>query len=111
MNITSTNNNLNFYGKYALSNYKACLKGGAIGDALGNPIEFDRISYIKRHFGDNGIQDLLVNSKGFAEITDDTQMTMFTADGIIKALRKTLDKTKLPDIKTIFESYKLWFNT
>lgn len=110
MNITS-NNNLNFSGKYALSNYKACLKGGAIGDALGNPIEFDRISSIKKKFGNNGIQDLLVNSKGLAEITDDTQMTMFTADGIIKALRKTFDKDKLPDIKTIFESYKLWFNT
>lgn len=111
MNITPTNNNLNFSGKYALSNYKACLKGGAIGDALGNPIEFDRISSIKRLYGNNGIQDLLVNSKGFAEITDDTQMTMFTADGIIKAIRKTLDKTKLPDIRTIFDSYKLWFNT
>ena len=51
MNITSTNNNLNFSGKYALSNYKACLKGGAIGDALGNPIEFYRISQIKILYG------------------------------------------------------------
>ena len=111
MNIIPTNDNLSFSGKYALSNYKACLKGGAIGDALGNPIGFDRISSIKKHFGNNGIQDLIVNSKGVAEITDDTQMTMFTADGIIKALRYTFDKTKLPDLKTIFESYKLWFNT
>lgn len=111
MNITLTNNNLNFSGKYALSNYKACLKCGAIGDALGNPIEFYEINSIKKHFGNKGIQELLVNSKGLAEITDDTQMTMFTADGIIKALRKTLDKTKIPDLKTIFDSYKLWFNT
>ena len=51
MNIIPTNDNLSFSGKYALSNYKACLKGGAIGDALGNPIEFDRISSIKKRFG------------------------------------------------------------
>ncbi len=110
MNIIPSNN-LKFSGKYALSNYKACLKGGAIGDALGNPIEFDSISSIKKRYGKNGIQDLLVNSKGLAEITDDTQMTMFTADGIIKAIRKAADKTNLPDIRTIFDSYKLWFNT
>lgn len=110
MNIIPSDN-LKFSGKYALSNYKACLKGGAIGDALGNPIEFDSISFIKKRYGKNGIQDLLVNSKGLAEITDDTQMTMFTADGIIKAIRKAADKTKLPDIRTIFDSYKLWFNT
>ena len=110
MNITP-DNNLNFAGKNALSNYKACLKGGAIGDALGNPVEFEKISSIKNYYGKNGIQDLFVNSKGLAEITDDTQMTMFTADGIIKALLKTFDKNTLPDLKTIFNSYKLWFNT
>ena len=111
MNIISINNNLNFYGKHALSNYKACLKGGAIGDALGNPIEFEDIITIKKLYGKNGIQDLLVTPRGIAEITDDTQMTMFTADGILKAIRKTFNKNKLPDLKTIFDSYKLWFNT
>ena len=111
MSIVPVGNNISFSGEHSLSNYKACLRGGAIGDALGAPIEFDKISYIKRRYGNNGIQDLEVNTRGIAEITDDTQMTMFTADGIIKSLRKTLDKTKLPDINTVFDSYKLWFNT
>ena len=97
--------------KHKLENYQSCLLGGAIGDALGNPIEFDSISNIIRKYGKNGIQDLLVNLKGIAEVTDDTQMTMYTADGIIKSLLKTFDKNKLPDLKTIFESYKLWLNT
>ena len=106
-NQTSTS----FQGKYSLSNYKACLKGGAIGDALGWPIEFERIDSIKNRFGENGIQDLLINSKGKAEITDDTQMTMFTADGLIKAVRKNLNLKEMPDMQTVFNSYKLWFNT
>ena len=46
MQILSTNNNLKFKGKYDLSNYKACLKGGAIGDALGWPVEFKELNSI-----------------------------------------------------------------
>ena len=110
MNIKSIDN-LNFLGKNELSNYTACLKGGAIGDALGNPVEFYNIKSIRNIYGKDGIKDLYINSKGVAEITDDTQMTMFTADGILKSLQKTLDKTKFPDLKTIFDSYRLWFNT
>ena len=110
MNL-NTSNNTSFQGRYSLSNYKACLKGGAIGDAMGWPIEFERIEHIKSRFGKDGIQDLLINSKGQAEITDDTQMTMFTADGLIKAARKSLNLDQMPDMQTVFDSYKLWLNT
>lgn len=110
MNL-NTSNSTSFQGKYTLSNYKACLKGGAIGDAMGWPIEFQRIESIKNKFGKDGIQDLLINNKGKAEITDDTQMTMFTADGLIKAARKSLNLEKMPNMQTVFDSYKLWFNT
>lgn len=110
MNINYMNNT-NFNGRYSLSNYKACLKGGAIGDALGWPIEFQRADAIKRRFGKDGIQDLVINSKGKAEITDDTQMTMFTADGLIKSARKNPDLNTMPDMKTVFDSYKLWLQT
>lgn len=112
MNLNVNNQvSTSFQGKYSLSNYKACLKGGAIGDALGWPIEFQQINSIKHRFGENGIQDLLINSKGKAEITDDTQMTMFTADGLIKSARKNLNLKEMPDMQTVFNSYKLWFNT
>lgn len=110
MNIISTNN-LNFSGKPTLNNYKACLKGGAIGDALGWPVEFKSLSTIKELYGKNGIQDLVINHKGVAEITDDTQMTMFTADGLLKSVCKTLKLDKLPNMNTVFDSYKLWLNT
>lgn len=105
------NNSLSFQGRYSISNYEGCLKGGAIGDALGWPIEFHSLDRIKNRFGKDGIQDLLINSKGKAEITDDTQMTMFTADGLIKSLLKKLNLTEMPDMKEIFNSYKLWLNT
>lgn len=110
--MNSVNNNVSFCGKYDISNYKACLKGGAIGDALGWPVEFRRLSDIKREFGKEGIQDLFIpSSNKVAEITDDTQMTMFTADGLIKSARKLLNLDKMPDMQTVWNSYKLWINT
>lgn len=103
--------NLSFQGKYSINNYEGCLKGGAIGDALGWPVEFYSIEKIKSRFGQEGIKDLLINSKGKAEITDDTQMTMFTADGLIKSILKKLNLNEMPDMKEVFKSYRLWLNT
>lgn len=63
--------------------FRGCLVGGAVGDALGWPVEFHSLHEVKKIYGENGIQDLVVNHKGVAEITDDTQLTLFTAEGII----------------------------
>ena len=64
--------------------FQACLLGGAIGDAVGRPIERVRIKDIYRRYGESGIQDMAtVGLRG--RITDDTQMTIFTTDGLIKS--------------------------
>ncbi|MBQ9245088.1 ADP-ribosylglycohydrolase family protein [bacterium] len=96
--------------KHNIDNYEGCVIGGAIGDALGNPVEFDRLSTIKRIYGKNGITDLeTVNGK--ALITDDTQMTIYTADGLIKSAIKEFDENKIPDMKQVYSSYRDWLNT
>lgn len=60
---------------------KGCLFGGAVGDALGNPVEFMTMSQIGRKYGPEGIRVLeLCNGK--AEITDDTQMSILTAESV-----------------------------
>jgi ADP-ribosylglycohydrolase len=56
--------------------------GGALGDALGNPVEFLSTHRIRERFGPEGLADLLGEP---ALITDDTQMTLFTAEGLIRA--------------------------
>lgn len=38
-------------------------------------------------------------------------MTMFTADGLIKSALKNSNLNEMPDMQTVFDSYKLWFNT
>ena len=52
-----------------------CLFGGAVGDALGYPIEFTRLKQIKEQYGDKGIKDFSLHD-GMAYISDDTQMTL-----------------------------------
>ena len=64
---------------------RGCIVGGAIGDALGWPVECLKLKKILSRFGANGIQDLLLSSSGKAGITDDTQMTLFTAEGFLRS--------------------------
>lgn len=111
MEINYNQPTLTFNGRYDIKNYIGCLKGGAIGDALGNPVEFRRLSEIKSIFGDKGIDTFILNKKNVAEITDDTQMTMFTADGLMKSLVDNFDLKRMPNMETVFDSYKLWYNT
>ncbi len=98
------------YSKHLLKNYTGCLIGGSIGDALGWPIEFRRLDEIKRIYGDEGITDL-EKINGIAEITDDTQMTIFTADGLLKSAIKKFDENSVPNMQTVYQSYQNWLST
>jgi ADP-ribosylglycohydrolase len=65
---------------------RACLLAGACGDALGATVEFSSRESILAAFGPLGIKDFTDNDYGTAgKITDDTQMTLFTAEGLIRA--------------------------
>ncbi|WP_020660688.1 ADP-ribosylglycohydrolase family protein [Amycolatopsis benzoatilytica] len=65
-----------------LSRVRGSLLGGALGDALGNPVEFLSLAGIRDRYGDRGITELATNRAGLAEITDDTQMSLFTIEGL-----------------------------
>lgn len=48
----------------------------------GYAVEFLRESQIFRRYGENGITEYALRN-GIAEISDDTQMTLFTANGLL----------------------------
>ena len=62
--------------------FRGCLIGGAAGDALGYAVEFMGERDIFRTFGEKGITEYEL-SKGKALFSDDTQMTLFTATGLL----------------------------
>jgi ADP-ribosyl-[dinitrogen reductase] hydrolase len=66
------------------SRYRGCLLGGAVGDALGAPVEFMSADQIKGAFGESGIRDFAMAYGIIGAITDDTQMTLFTAEGLLR---------------------------
>lgn len=70
-----------------LDRFRGCLIGGAVGDALGYAVEFIRIDEIKRRYGEKGIESYEL-SHNSALISDDTQMTLFTAEGILHAFTR-----------------------
>lgn len=65
-----------------LDKYRGCLIGGAIGDALGYAVEFIDDAQIRARYGQNGITEYDLRN-GIACISDDTQMTLFTATGLL----------------------------
>lgn len=91
--------------------FRGCLVGGAIGDALGWPVEFKRFSEIEGAYGSKGIQDLIISSGGKAEITDDTQMTLFTAEGILRAHASAKQEAPENALVQVFEAYQRWLKT
>lgn len=63
---------------------RGCIYGGAVGDALGYPVEFLSEKAIFSEYGSRGITEYEKDPKtGQALISDDTQMTLFTANGLL----------------------------
>ena len=63
---------------------RGSLIGGAAGDALGYAVEFWSEDDIFSHYGPEGIREYEPDPySGKAQISDDTQMTLFTANGLL----------------------------
>lgn len=89
-----------------IDKFRGCLIGGAAGDALGYSVEFSSAERIFAKYGENGITEYsLVN--GVAEISDDTQMTLFTANGLL--VHATREKETAQSC--IYKAYLDWLST
>jgi ADP-ribosyl-[dinitrogen reductase] hydrolase len=64
----------------------ACLLGGAMGDALGFPVEFLDLPRILEAHGAGGVTELVMGRSGVAPVSDDTQMTLFTLEALLSGL-------------------------
>lgn len=83
MSEISTNNK-----NYLKDRIRGSLIGGAIGDALGYPVEFMGSGEILVRYGSEGITRFELGHSDFALVSDDTQMTLFTANGLLNARKQ-----------------------
>ncbi|MCM1142204.1 MAG: ADP-ribosylglycohydrolase family protein [Muribaculum sp.] len=89
---------------------RGSLVGGAIGDALGYAVEFSSWYSIKSKFGERGITEYELNKDGIAEFSDDTQMSLFTAEGLLTAITDGMTSEELIH-SCIRSSYEHWYAT
>lgn len=91
--------------------YVACLLGGAVGDALGGAVEFMSYIAILERFGPEGITDYAEAYGGLGKITDDTQMTLFTAEGLLRGQMRGVNKGIASFDNTVAYAYIRWLAT
>ena len=90
---------------------RGCLLGGAVGDALGAPVEFMSEKAIRRQYGANGVTGYVEFPDGTGSITDDTQMTLFTAEGILRAHVGKIEKGACDPVAVMRNAYRRWLKT
>jgi ADP-ribosyl-[dinitrogen reductase] hydrolase len=91
--------------------FRGCLLGGAVGDALGGGIEFLSLAQIRRQFGPDGVTGYVSAYGRTGAITDDTQLTLFTAEGLIRAALAADDESPAGAPAAIWRAYQRWLVT
>ena len=94
------------------SRVRGSLLGGAIGDQLGAGVEFEPIDRICQVHGPAGITGF-VPSYGRPEgrFTDDTQLTLFVAEGLIRADNQAWKKGDCDPLVPLTDAHLRWLHT
>lgn len=89
---------------------RGSLVGGAVGDALGYEVEFMNLASIRNRFGERGITRYVLHD-GVAQFSDDTQMTLFTLEGLMNGVIDTKAGKKETILQYIEKAYLNWYKT
>jgi ADP-ribosylglycohydrolase len=91
--------------------FRGCLLGGAVGDALGAPVEFMSLAEIRAQFGRPGITEFTTAFDRKGAITDDTQMTLFTAEGLLRSYVQNGGRDLRTVTSAVAHAYARWLKT
>ncbi len=90
---------------------RGCLLGGAAGDALGYGVEFIDGRTIRELYGPVGIRRYALE-RGAARFSDDTQMTLFTCEGMIMGWNRAVAGGMAADMEVyVHDAYMNWLCT
>ena len=88
-----------------------CFLGGALGDALGADLEFSTAEQIGEKFGPDGPSGLGEAYGVHGAITDETQLTLFTAEGLVRGSLACRTLGRTDPIAELQLSYQRWLHT
>lgn len=86
------------------------LLGGALGDSLGYAVEFESLAAIRARYGSAGLTSF-GQLDGGSHFSDDTQMTLYTVDGLVEALEWANDGVAADEIACLWLAYLRWLAT
>lgn len=85
--------------------------GGAIGDAIGFPIEFYKYEDILDFLNGMSLREKVVDGSSELLISDDTQMTLFTIEGLIRSYTRGIRRGICHGPTVIYFAYLRWLHT
>ncbi len=100
-----------FRGGRTRAHFRGALLGGAVGDALGAAIEFKSLPEIRAEFGPAGLRDYAMAYRRLGAVTDDTQMTLFTAEALLRAEHVRHRQPGAPLADVAWHAYLRWLET
>ena len=86
------------------------LLGGALGDALGYCVESSALADIRSSHGDRGLSSL-TDLPAPVPFSDDTQMTLYTLDGLLEALEWANAGVSADETACLWLAYLRWLKT
>lgn len=91
-----------------MERFNGAILGCAVGDALGYLIEFMNMKSIQKKYGPHGLRTVLklASNGNKSIISDDTQLALFTMDGLLWATHDDL-----PLEEGLHRSYLRWYYT
>ena len=93
----------------SVARIRSVLLLGAVGDALGYPIEFTKGAAIDERSGPP--EHLMRGGRYPAFVSDDTQMTFFTVEGLIRWHLARRERAELAATPFLLAAYQRWYAT
>ncbi len=90
---------------------RGSLLAGAVGDALGAPVEFLSLKEIHDRHGSRGVTGPLPSYGQPFAITDDTQMTLFVAEGLVLASRAGALQKPSERLRILHRAHLRWLRS
>ncbi|GHE25636.1 ADP-ribosylglycohydrolase [Kitasatospora indigofera] len=92
---------------------RGCLLGGAIGDALGFPVEGLTMPGIEARYGATGVTGPVPDHEGVTgRISEETQLTLFTAEGRLAGYARAMARgISGAETAMVHDAYQCWQDT